>query len=174
MTTSSAKKRKEEMRQAWHSNATCIVLAQHFGLSEGALRVFWTREKAAGRLPNGPRVRDGLAPISRILEILPDELESDCIESEEDDEWIDQPVGPRHDPLLPVLRELHPGYDEAGFNTVPRAVLNAEVGRYDRTDKLSEMMRRVGGVPTPAMLRQMARAHDRAMRRAFETGKIKR
>ena len=173
MTTSSAKKRKDEMRQAWHSNATCVVLAQQFGLSEGALRVFWTREKAAGRLPEGSRVRDGLAPISRILEVLPEPAE-DCLDNEEDDDWIEQPVGPRVDPLLPVLRELHPNYDEPGFNTVPRAVLNAEIGRYDRADKLSEMMRRVGGVPTPAMLRQMARAHDRAMRRAIETGKIKR
>jgi hypothetical protein len=173
MTTSSAKKRKEEIRQAWHSNATCIVLAQHFGLSEGALRVFWTREKAAGRLPEGPRVRDGLAPISRILAIQP-EPAADCIESDEDDVWIERPIGPRADPLLPALRELHPNYDQPGFNTVPRAVLNAEIGRYDRSDKLSEMMRRVAGVPTPAMLRQMARAHDRVMRRAIETGKIKR
>jgi hypothetical protein len=110
------------MRQSWHSTDRAFVIARRFGVTENALRVFWRREKNAGRLPGGPRPQlDRSAPtLSSIEADWPQEVE---VAAAEPADHGDVPRIPAVDPLLPALRECHPGYDHPAFNTVPPSML---------------------------------------------------
>jgi hypothetical protein len=151
--------RKEEMRRSWHSADRAFVIARRFGVTENALRVFWRREKNAGRLPGGARPElDRTAPLQPFVGAdLPDEDISAA--PDEPEGHGDVPRIPPVDPLLLALRESYPGYDHPAFNTVPASVLNVEA--------------RTSYVPTPEILRAMAKGHDKFMRRVIASKRLK-
>jgi len=147
------------MRQAWHSTDRAFVIARRFGVTENALRVFWRREKNAGRLPGGARPQlDRTAPFQP-LACADWPIEDAQLIADEPADNGDVPRIPAVDPLLVALREAHPGYDHPAFNTVPASLLNVEA--------------RTSYVPTPEILRAMARGHDNFMRRAIASKRLK-
>jgi hypothetical protein len=153
-------RRKEEMRQSWHSSDRAFVIARRFGVTENALRVFWRREKNAGRLPGGARPElDRTSPLQPFVGAdLPMAEETAPIADEPADHG-DIPRIPAVDPLLVALREAYPGYDHPAFNTVPASVLNVEA--------------RTSYVPTPKNLRAMAKGQDNFMRRVIASKRLK-
>jgi hypothetical protein len=147
------------MRQSWHSTERAFVIARRFGVTENALRVFWRREKNAGRLPGGARPElDRNSPLQSFAGAdLP--LEESPFIAHDPVDHGDVPRIPAVDPLLAALREAYPGYDHPAFNTVPASVLNVEA--------------RTSYVPTPEVLRAMAKGHDNFMRRVIASKRLK-
>jgi len=141
--------KKKRLRDAWHGPLTLGQIARSAALGERRLQRFWEAEKAAGRLPAGPRPhfverskRDE-AP----AEVLGDEVTS----LNADDTPIGEPnrvCTAESEALLAAMRRQHAELDCAKAQTVPLSWL-----RFDRK-----------GMPTPthAMLMVMCRMLDAA------------
>jgi len=63
--------KKKRLRDAWHGPLTAEQIARSAGIGETKLRGFWAAEKAAGRLPVGPRPR--FADRSQPAEVIADD-----------------------------------------------------------------------------------------------------
>lgn len=136
--------KKNRLREAWRGPLTAGAIARAAGIGETKLREFWAAEKAAGRLPEGPRPH--FADRCK-------RAEPEVIEVEGDDDMT-----PIADPnrvceaecaaALDVLRKHHPEFDSEAAQAAPAAWL-----AFDRK-----------GMPTPshAMLMRMCRDHDHA------------
>lgn len=117
----------EQVRSAWFvSVMSAADVAQKFGLKSGNhVRLFWSREKAAGRLPDRERcavyVDDEIA-----------EPDIDAVFDENDTSPIGGPMGlriPSPDPLLAAL-QIHHGADTwRHLDGMPERVLLGEFSR---------------------------------------------
>lgn len=129
--------KKNRLREAWHGPLTAEQIARSGAVGEKWLRRFWAAEKAAGRLPEGPRPHF----LDRCQRAEPAEVILD------DDSPIGEPNRTYErecEAALTALVEHH--VDHPAAHTAPAAWL-----RFDGK-----------GAPTPthAMLMRMCRAHD--------------
>lgn len=140
-------------RESWHGKESTEVIADRYGVSVGSMKMFWQREKKAGRLPDTPRPNIERAPVKVAA----------CVADTDDDDddalFGGAPiVMPTGDPLLETL-QAHHGVMRADLppiawlRTYPRRNNYSEAG-------LGSSLQHCEPVPPAGVLKDMRQRSD--------------